>query len=340
VERVAKEGKPILTSDAQADERFNVRQSVMILGLRSILCVPLRVKEMTIGVIYVDNRLQAGIFIQQDLELLNAIASSAAIAIENARLYKVAIEKARLEQELQMARKVQLSLMPRASPRIKGWEFVALWEPAREVGGDYYDFIALDNGSLGIVIADVTDKGMPAALFMAFTRSIIRANLDHAISPSAGITRANRLICEESDHGLFVSLFYALLDPVQAEVSYVNAGHNPAVFVHHHQHAPTPELSCLSHTGMQMGIERTAAYEQKSISLAHGDIVVLYTDGVTEAINSRFGLFGLEGLQRVLVENYQKPASEIASAIKRAIAEFTGSLAPADDITVVIVKRL
>lgn len=176
VERVAREGQPILTSDAQDDIRLNLRQSVMALGLRSILCVPLQLKSRVTGVIYVDNRLQAGIFTQADLDLLDAIASNAAIAIENARLYQMAIAQGRLERELQMAREVQASLLPRAEPQIAGWEFAARWEPAREVAGDYYDFItAHPDGSVGIVIADVTDKGMPAALFMALTRSIVRA---------------------------------------------------------------------------------------------------------------------------------------------------------------------
>ena len=130
VEQVADDGQPILTSDAQTDARFSMRQSVVILGLRSILCVPLTIKEQLLGVIYVDNRIQAGIFSQSDLELLTAIASSAAIAIENARLYQVAVEKGRLEQELHTARQVQISLLPTAVPRLAGWEFAARWQPA------------------------------------------------------------------------------------------------------------------------------------------------------------------------------------------------------------------
>jgi len=136
VERVASKGQPMLTSDAQIDDRISMRTSVMSLGLRSVLCVPLKVKETTIGVIYVDNRLKAGIFAQADLDLMNAIAAIAAIAIENARLYQVAVEKGRMEQELQVAYKVQASLLPAALPQFPGWEFAARWHPAREVSGD------------------------------------------------------------------------------------------------------------------------------------------------------------------------------------------------------------
>ena len=209
VEQVAREGKPMLTSDAQRDERLSMRLSVIGLGLRSILCVPLQSKDTVSGVIYVDNRLQAGIFSPDDLDLLAAIASNAAISIENARLYQVAVEKGRMERELQMARGVQASLLPQETPQIPGWAFEARWQPARTVSGDYYDFIPLDGGQLGLVIADVSDKGMPAAVFMALTRSTIRATASQLTSPVDAIAEANRLICADSAEGMCVTLFYA-----------------------------------------------------------------------------------------------------------------------------------
>lgn len=337
VERVAQHGEPIITSDAQTDERFNIRQSVMYLGLRSILCVPLNLKERLIGVIYVDNRLQAGIFSPADLKLLSAIASNAAVAIENARLYQLAVEKGRLDQELSMARRVQVSLLPRQMPQIPGWEFIARWKPARQVGGDYYDFIEIENERLGLVIADVTDKGMPAALFMAFTRSIIRGNLDHATSPDAGITRANRLICQESDNGLFVTMFYGQLNLQTGELIYVNAGHNPPVLV-----APSQSIltSWLARTGVPLGVEEGSTYTQESVLLKPGDFIVLYTDGVTEATDANNNLFGVDRLQSVLLENQDRPAPEIAAALEQAIDQFSGPTAPRDDITIVIARRL
>ena len=340
VERVAQKGQPVLTSDAQTDERFNIRQSIMLLGLRSILCVPLKLKESIIGVIYVDNRLQAGIFTIADLRLLNAIASSAAVAIENARLYQVAVEKGRLEQELSMARRVQVSLLPRKMPQIAGWEFITRWKPARQVGGDYYDFIETDDWQLGLVIADVTGKGMPAALFMAFTRSIIRGNLDQAPSPAAGIARANRLICQESDNGLFVSLFYGLLNPSTGELTYVNAGHNPPILVSPSGSDQSGLMTLLDSTGILLGIDEDAAFTQSVIQLRSGDFIALYTDGVTEAIDAEEDQFGMERLQGVLLENQDRPASEIAEALEMAIDQFSLDLTSHDDITLVIAKRL
>jgi len=338
VERVARDGEPVLTSDAQADERFNIRQSVVILGLRSILCVPLQVKERTIGVIYVDNRLHAGIFTQADLRLLSAIASSAAIAIENARLYQLAVEKGRLEQELLMARRVQVGLLPREMPSLPGWEFIASWKPARQVGGDYYDFIQTEDGQLGLVIADVTDKGMPAALFMAFTRTIVHSNLDHALSPAAGITRANRLICQESQYGLFVSLFYGLLNPMTGELTYVNAGHNPPALISASK--PDAPVTWLTGTGMPLGVEEDSIYQQGVVHLRTGDFIALYTDGVTEAMDGDYHQFGIENLQKALLENKDKPSAEIVITLEHAIEQFTGGIPPSDDITMVIARRL
>ena len=336
VERVACEGQPVLTSDARSDDRFSTRRSVMILGLRSILCVPLRIKDQISGVIYVDNRLQAGIFTQADLDLLTSIASSAAIAIENARLYQVAIEKGRMERELQMAREVQASLLPRETPQIPGWEFAARWQPAREVAGDYYDFIPGDGGQLSLVIADVSDKGMPAALFMALTRSIVRASVGHALSPVDGIAHANRLICADATGGMFVTLFYALLNPRAGEFTYVNAGHNPPLLYR----AEQDQLTKLMRTGMALGVVADSSFEQRTVHLNPGDLVLLYTDGVTDATDAHLRDFGMERLQRVILEHRHAPAADVMAALEQAIGDFVGSAAPFDDIAIVVAKCL
>jgi sigma-B regulation protein RsbU (phosphoserine phosphatase) len=343
VERVANEGQPILTSDAQTDSRFSSRKSVMILGLRSILCVPLKTKDKTIGVTYVDNRLQAGIFTAADLELLSAIASSAAIAIENARLYQVAVEKGRMERELQMARRVQNSLLPAEMPQISGWDFAAQWQPAREVGGDYYDFIPVirsrsSSSKLGLVIADVTDKGMPAALFMAFTRSIIRASMSRADYPVASLTQANELICAESNKGLFVTLFYAQLDLPTGEITYVNAGHNPAILCQLTDN--DPQVTLLTATGMPLGVEPDQTFEQRSLALKPEELIVMYTDGVIDALNSSGQDFGMDRLQEVIRANPTASAITLLDAIMEAVNNFTGSITPFDDITILVVKRL
>lgn len=339
VEGVAHQGQPVLTGDAQVDPRFSMRQSVRLLGLRSILCVPLRIKERILGTIYVDNRIQAGIFSPADLDLLSAIASSAAIAIENARLYKVAVEKGRLERELQMARQVQLSLLPPEIPEATGWEFTARWLPARQVAGDYYDFILGQNGQLGMVVADVSDKGMPAALFMALSRSIVRASMDPALSPAESIQRANRLICQDSTSGMFITLFYALLDPQVGQVAYVNAGHNPALFFQRGKRPGQGAMSRLGRTGMALGVEIDTPYEHRSLALNPGDFLVLYTDGVTDALDSQGQSFGMERLESLVLAHREETAQQIGDALENAIQSFTGGAPGFDDITLLIVRR-
>jgi sigma-B regulation protein RsbU (phosphoserine phosphatase) len=335
VERVANEGKSILTSDAQTDEWLRARESVRSLNLRALLAVPIQLKEVCKGVIYVDNRIQTGIFRPADIELLEGIASSAAIAIENARLYQLAVEKGRLERELQVARDVQSNLIPRTTPQISGWDFAALWKPARQVSGDFYDFIFLHQDKIGIVIADVTDKGMPAALFMAHARSIIRASVIGPYLPAEAIASANHLICTEPTEGMFVSLFYAQLDPVKNELTYVNAGHNPPL----HYRSASNDLIELSRTGFPIGIEDGSAYEQGTMYFQNGDFLLMYTDGVTEATNQTYNLFGKDRLYQTVLEYKSTSAPEIQSAINNAVFKFIGSNEPSDDVTMVVLKK-
>lgn len=335
IDKVASEGKPILTSDAQSDLRFNMRQSVMTMGLRAILCVPLKIKDKLTGVIYVDNRLHAGIFTPADMELLTYIASSAAIAIENARLYEVAIEKGRLEQELQTARKVQAGLLPREIPKITGWDFDAFWQPAREVGGDYYDFIPLGGERLGLVIADVTDKGMPAALFMASTKNIIRASAGSCDKISEEIAKANRLIEVESNDRMFVSLVYACLDLASGTMTYVNAGHNPPLYYS----ARKKEIFQLERTGMWLGVDPNNQFTQQEITLGQNDLVLFYTDGVPDAINMEEVEFGMSRLENVLLKCTLLSSDKIRQAILKEISEFISPAEPFDDITLMVIKR-
>jgi sigma-B regulation protein RsbU (phosphoserine phosphatase) len=336
VERVASECKPILTSDAQSDEWLGQRQSVRGLKLRAVLGVPLQLKGICIGVVYVDNRLQTGIFSQEDIDLLEGISSSAAIAIENARLYQLAIEKGRLERELQVAREVQSNLIPQKNPEITGWEFSASWQPARQVSGDFYDYIPLDETQLGIVIADVTDKGMPAALFMADSRSIVRASVSIPTHPANAISSANRLISADSANGMFVSLFYGKLDTESGKLTYVNAGHNPPYLYN----AKLDSFSEFERTGLALGIESEAEFEQREIQLQHGDFILLYTDGVTEATNAEEDLYGKDRLASLLNQHRRSNVIKIKAAIEDAVTEFIGDISPSDDITMMLVKRI
>jgi serine phosphatase RsbU (regulator of sigma subunit) len=336
IDQVIQQGQPVLSSDAQIDSRFSARQSVALLGLRAILCAPLKVRQQTIGAVYVDNRIQVGIFTMDDLELLSAIAASAAIAIENARLYQVAVEKARLERELQVARQVQSSLLPKDVPRLAGWDFAATWLPAREVAGDYYDFFTRPDGSLDLIIADVSDKGMPAALFMANSRSIVRAAMSHANTLAEGMASANRLIYADSASGMFLTLFYARVDPLSGSLTFVNAGHNAPLLYARSQNDPIE----LKRTGMALGVEEDLVYLDRTITIHNGDVIVLYTDGLTDAMNERQQTFDLENMLAVVSSVRHGSAQHILDALVAAVEHFSGSAAPFDDITLVIARRL
>jgi phosphoserine phosphatase RsbU/P len=339
VEQVARSGQSVLTSDALRDDRLSMRESVVALGLRSLLCVPLQVKQETIGVIYVDNRFQIGIFTQDDLELLRAIAANAAIAIENARLYQVAVEKGRMERELQLAYKVQSSLLPVDIPHREGWDFAAKWQPATQVAGDFYDFIILDDDHIGLVIADVTDKGMPAALYMAFSRSILRANINHASSSAQAVTDSNRMICSESSYGFFVTLFFALLDVSSGNFTYVNGGHVPTLLVKNEEGDTVNKIQKLMPTGIALGIDAEQTYKENSILLNAGDFVVLYSDGITEAINQKEHEYGTERLENVLLAINNHSAEGVIEAIISDLISFTGGQEAFDDITIVVAMR-
>jgi serine phosphatase RsbU (regulator of sigma subunit) len=334
VEQVAREASPLLTSNAQLDQRFDTRASVKLYGLRSVLCVPIIQKGKTLGVIYVDNRFQNGIFTSEDLDLLSSIASSAGIAIDNARLYRIAVEKGRMERELQMAREVQISLIPTATPILDGWEFAACWKPAHEVSGDFYDFIPIAPEITGIVVADVSDKGMPAAMFMGLSRSIIRSVAGQNGRPDAEISKANRLIWRDSREGMFITLFYAKVHALSGEVAYVNAGHNPPLVLR----AATKTFETLNRTGMAAGVDGDQIYQQGIVSLKTGDLLVMFTDGVTDAqIGDQ--VFGEERLREIIRAHADLNAQSLIDALEKEVCAFSDNGEPVDDVTLLIARK-
>lgn len=302
----------------------------------SILWSPLKSHDRVLGGILLGRQPDREVFTASDEKLLTALARQAAITVENSRLHQADLDRERLKRELQLAHDVQASLIPRAVPQIAGWDFAAYWHPAREVGGDHYDFIARDDGQLGLAIADVSDKGMHAALFMALTRSTLRASTLAAATPAKGLIQANRLLCADSTGGMFVTLFYGQLDPVAHKMVYVNAGHNPPLFYR----AAKKELVELTRTGIMVGFDESYKYGQRTVTLRPGDLILFYTDGVTESVNAQDEQFGEERLRQVIVEHHGASPEELVSALKEALAEFTGGIPPFDDVTIMIVKRL
>jgi sigma-B regulation protein RsbU (phosphoserine phosphatase) len=341
---VVEHKQPVLVNDAQNDPRFfGTMDKKTGFLTEALIAVPLVVNERAIGVIEVFNK--PGGFTHSDVDLIATFASSAAFAIENARLYQVAVDKGRLERELQVARQVQASLLPQHTPQFSGWDLAACWLPAREVAGDYYDFISLEPGAdnarrLGLVIADVADKGMPAALLMVDVRATLRASMYAAPTPAHGIAHTNALVCDDAQDGMFVTLFYAQINAENNEVTYVNGGHNPPFWIK--AGGDRPEV--LSRTGVALGVEPSLQYTQKTIALAKGDFLVFYTDGVTDALNAAGQEFGLERLEQTILANRKKNAGEIVRALEKKLKSFTSAggvvTDPFDDITLLVLKRV
>jgi len=239
------------------------------------------------------------------------------------------------KREMEMAYRVQSQLIPTNTPQISGWEFAGNWQPAREVSGDFYDFIR-NNDKLGIIIADVSGKGLPAALFMATTRSIARAKATTSQSPAESFTQANSLICADAARGMFVTVFYAELDPEKRLLTYVNCGHNPPLWYR----ANLGQIQELSPTGPVLGILETMQCKQQQIQISSGDVLLLYTDGITEAFNENEQEFGDERLKTILAKHAKNSPPEILTEIKNALEAFVGTAPQSDDRTIVVAKCL
>jgi phosphoserine phosphatase RsbU/P len=281
-------------------------------------------------------REQGSSFSASSLKLLNTIAMQIAPLLEILRLYQVAVENERIERELLMARQVQESLLPKDMPRFPGWDFARRWRPAREVSGDFYDMIEAGPGQLGLVIGDVTDKGMPASLFMVFTRTALRASLRHIDSPAGAMAAANHLICQDSFDSLFATLFYARLSTASGELTYVNAGHNPPLLYR----AQQDEIQLLKRTGLPLGLEVSSVYEERSLALEPGDFILFYTDGIIEAVDGNQNEFGLERLQGVIYSLRNCSPNELLTGLEEAFFRFADPAQSFDDITLMAAARL
>jgi serine phosphatase RsbU (regulator of sigma subunit)/anti-sigma regulatory factor (Ser/Thr protein kinase) len=302
------------------------------------LVVPLVSQGELLGVLNLGPRLSQQDYSSDDRALLNNLATQAAPALRVAQLVRQqqaeVRARERIEQELQVARLIQQTLLPKAEPVLPGWQISAYYQPARAVGGDFYDFIELPDGRLAIIVGDVTDKGVPAALVMATTRSVLRGAARRLIVPGAVLERTNDLLCPEIPPKMFVTCLYAILDPASGRLQYANAGHD----LPYHRRADSVEE--LRAVGMPLGLMPGTHYEEHEITLAPGDSVLFYSDGLVEAHNARRELFGFPRLQ-AFVERY--PPGDGATLIKVLLAElgaFTGPDAEQeDDITLVSLRR-
>lgn len=333
-ERVFKEGVAVLTSDAMHDPRFQDADSIVLSAIRSVMAVPLIISEQTFGMIYVDNAYDSR-FSEDDLKVLTTVAGVASIKIENAKLLEERLERRRLEEELKVASEIQMRLQPVCPPPIDGYSICAYSISSREIGGDYYDYIERKRqGRYALALGDVSGKGIGAALLMSSLHAAVRAQTQtmHPIREMMG--NLNQYIADNSPENKFLTLFYAELDPATGDLYYANAGHNPPMVAR-----ATGQVELLAATGLPIGIMHDATYDEACVRLWPGDVLVVYSDGITESINTLEEEFGEARLKTVVTKNLNSTASKIRDRIDEALSRFVGSAAPVDDMTLLILKR-
>ncbi|HEV2091635.1 MAG TPA: GAF domain-containing SpoIIE family protein phosphatase [Rubrobacter sp.] len=304
------------------------------------LLVPLVSQGELVGLLNLGPRLSQQEYSADDRKLLSDLATQTAPAVRVAQLVRQqqqeAKERERIEQELKVARLIQQTLLPKTLPEIPGYQVAAYYQPAREVGGDFYDFLTLEDGRLGLVVGDVTDKGVPAALVMATTRTMLRAAAQRLLSPGEVLQRVNDVLVQDIPPNMFVTCLYAILDPESGRVVYANAGHDLPYRRRVGRRGAAEELRA---RGMPLGLMPGMGYEEKEMVLERGESVLFYSDGLVEAHDSGREMFGFPRLQG-LVGAHRSGGSSLISFLLAELARFTGEgWEQEDDITLVTLDR-
>ncbi|MDX1613904.1 MAG: GAF domain-containing SpoIIE family protein phosphatase [Candidatus Promineifilaceae bacterium] len=335
---VVRHQRPVTINRARTDQAIPVWTADWLEAenFQAAAFVPLVVEGKSIGTLGVHMR-EPYEFDADQLRFLELMANQAAIAMEKARLHHEELARHRLEEDLAVGQRIQLSLLPREIPSLPGWQFCDYYQAARQVGGDFYDFFHLPGlaGRLGLVIADVSDKGVPAALFMAVSRTLIRVSAMSDLSPAQALEQTNRLLHEDSHSDLFLSSFYAILDLNSGQLQFTCAGHNPPLWYRTEKQS----FIELNTEGIVLGVLSEIELGEDTVDIVSGDVLVLYTDGVTEAMNADKDEFGLERLRRIIAKTADRSARAIRDAIVEEVKAFTEDVAQSDDLTLVIIKR-
>ena len=327
---VADSGEPMIVADVSTDNRYiNSRTET-----KSEILVPITLEDRVIGVFNLESD-HLNAYRKADQLLLMTFASQAAISIERARLHRQILSGRRLEEQLNIARQIQSSFLPNSTPQIPGYDLVGRNIPSEQVGGDYYDFIRIVDSQSGIAIGDVSGKGIPASLIMASFRASLIAEIRNNYAIRAICQKVNNLLYESITGGNFVTAVYGVLDSKNHIFTFCNCGHNLPVLVR-----SNGEVEYLKEGGQVLGVTAGAIYEERPIFLGKGDLVVFYTDGVTEIFDSSGDEFGLDRLVELLVENRDKPSAEIQDIIYLEAKGFAAADHIYDDFTTIVLKRL
>jgi serine phosphatase RsbU (regulator of sigma subunit) len=331
---VAKTRTAINIPDTYADARFDPDfDKETGYRTRSILCLPLIGSgDRLIGVIQVLNKKDQEVFNEADESLLSGLSAHVTVALERARLIEAYVEKQRMEETLKLAHDIQMSMVPKIFPPFPDrseFDIFATLAPAKEVGGDFYDFFFIDNDHLCFAVGDVSGKGVPASLFMAVTKTLFRATASNGGTPGEILARLNAEICRDNESCMFVTLFCAILNIRTGQVDYSNGGHNLPYYLHQRGVSPLENLG-----GRALGLVEQSPYASGRMVLAPGEALLLYTDGVTEAMDSRERLYSDQRLAEFLASNRGSSPRQIVGDLVSDVRSFAGAAPQSDDITV------
>lgn len=325
--------KPLMVLDPKHDDRF--QGVAWDPSIRSLVSVPLMVKAELKGVLTVYNKKGSEHFTEDDQRLLAIIAAQSAQVVENARLLEAELDLQKMREEIRLASRIQTDLLPKEQPRIPGYDIAGRSVPAQVVGGDYFDFIPVDDRRIALCLGDVSGKGLPASLLMANLQATLRGQTLLAGSVRDCIRRSNRLLHQSTSSEKFVTLFYGILDQDRHSLSFTNAGHeNPFLL------SEGGTADRLTEGGVVLSILEEFPYEEATVGLRPGDVLVIFSDGITEAINPAQEMFGEARLAAVIAEHRHKAAADLIEQIIGAVREYAGTAAQTDDMTLVVLKRL
>lgn len=324
--------RPLVVNDPDSDTRFKgVRWTQSV---RSLVSVPLLVHSSLVGILTLYNKKHEDGFTQEDQRLLSILAGQSAQVVETARLYEEERKLAAVNQELSLAYDIQTTLLPASAPIIEGYDLAGISIPAQSVGGDYFDFIPMEDGRMAVCVGDVSGKGMPAALLMSNVQATLRGQALFMDTAHGTIERSNKLLSSTIKRGSFVTLFYAVLDPASHTVTYVNAGHNKPYILRR-----DGRVQKLPEGGLVVGFLGSQKYTEATCVLEEGDTLFIYSDGVTEAMNLAHDQFEEERLEALLAELSPLSADEIIRHVRKAVKTHTGTAPQNDDITMLVVRR-
>jgi serine phosphatase RsbU (regulator of sigma subunit) len=341
IQAVEAEKREITRYDVMEDPRYADVSETCEAGFEALhasLMVPLVYQDKVIGVVALGEKKSGKVYNRKDLDVLHTLANQGAVAIENARLFQESLVKQRMEEELNIARDLQLSMLPAACPQMEKFEIAALSIPAREVGGDFYDFIEMRDGKLGTIVGDVTGKGVSGALVMSASRTAFRIFSEEGLNLGDIMKRANLRLKTDIKSGMFVALLYAILDSRERTLSFCSAGQTLPI-LRSWKDGETIMLKTEGDT-FPLGIIDEVDYQETRIRLSPGDQVVLYTDGIVEAMNRHEEMFGFDRLLKLVKQKRESSAEMLLKAIMEEVNAFVGDAAQYDDLTVIVLNAV